>query len=300
MSAAEIVKSLGPGLIYIILGPVLGGLIAGVDRIITARMQGRVGPPVMQPFSDVFKLFEKRNLPVNPYHSYYPLCYLVFQIAGGVIFFCGDDILLAIFATVLANVFLIIGAYASHSPYSFIGAQRELLQMLAAEPALLLSALGLYMVTESFNVGEIIQRMESGSWMNTLWLLGVLFAFLFVFPIKLRKSPFDLSTSHHAHQELVKGVTTEFSGSTLALFEIAHWYETVFLLGVLFMFFARNIWIGIAAALALYFVEILCDNSFARFKYGKTLAAAWIVTAVAGIGNLAVLHIHHIVNLIKS
>ncbi|HZD43324.1 MAG TPA: NADH-quinone oxidoreductase subunit H, partial [Methanomicrobiales archaeon] len=46
-------------LLFVILAPFVGGLIAGADRILTARMQGRVGPPLLQPFYDVGKLFEK-------------------------------------------------------------------------------------------------------------------------------------------------------------------------------------------------------------------------------------------------
>ena len=42
--------------LYVLLAPLFGGLIAGIDRKITARMQGRKGPPVLQPFYDVFKL----------------------------------------------------------------------------------------------------------------------------------------------------------------------------------------------------------------------------------------------------
>ena len=38
---------------YIVLAPVVGGLLAGFDRKITARMQGRKGPSVLQPFYDV-------------------------------------------------------------------------------------------------------------------------------------------------------------------------------------------------------------------------------------------------------
>ena len=41
-------------LLVLFAAPVLGGLLSGIDRIITARMQGRVGPPLLQPFYDVF------------------------------------------------------------------------------------------------------------------------------------------------------------------------------------------------------------------------------------------------------
>jgi formate hydrogenlyase subunit 4 len=52
-------------------------------------------------------------------------------------------------------------------------------------------------------------------------------ALLVVLTVKLRKSPFDFSTSHHGHQELVKGLTMEYSGLQLAAIEVGEWLETV-------------------------------------------------------------------------
>ena len=63
---------------YIILAPLIGGLFAGIDRKLTARMQGRVGPPVLQPFYDVLKLFEKENITVNKVQDFYVLCFFLF------------------------------------------------------------------------------------------------------------------------------------------------------------------------------------------------------------------------------
>ncbi|MBW1775068.1 MAG: NADH-quinone oxidoreductase subunit H, partial [Deltaproteobacteria bacterium] len=140
---------------YILLAPLLGGLIMGVDRILTARMQSRYGPPVLQPFYDVFKLLGKQNLTVNRYHSYYLVCFLIFMVLSGSMFFAGDDLLMVIFAFIVADIFLVLGAYSTNSPYSSIGAERELLQMLSSEPMMLLSAVGFYMVTGSFDVSEI-------------------------------------------------------------------------------------------------------------------------------------------------
>ena len=56
---------------YIVLAPFIGGFLAGLDRIISARMQGRVGPPVLQPFYDVLKLFEKEKITVNKVQDFY-------------------------------------------------------------------------------------------------------------------------------------------------------------------------------------------------------------------------------------
>ena len=48
-------------LCYLVLAPFLGGLLDGCDRKISARMQGRIGPPLLQPFYDVQKLFNKQT-----------------------------------------------------------------------------------------------------------------------------------------------------------------------------------------------------------------------------------------------
>jgi len=272
--------------LYILLAPVIGGLIAGIDRKVTARMQGRVGPPLLQPFYDVAKLYEKENLVVTASQNFFVLSYLVFMAVAGALFFSGGDMLLVIFAFTLSHIFLVLGAYASYSPYSHIGAERELLQIVAYEPMIILTAVGMYMVTKSFFVSTIV----TSNIPIILYLPGVFIGYLIVLTIKLRKSPFDLSTSHHAHQELVKGVTTDFGGPNLGKIEIAHWYEYVFLLGVVWLFFAWNPLLAIVAIIIAYFIEILIDNTFARVKWQMMLRSAWIIAGTLGLVNLGVLY----------
>ena len=129
------------GIIYIIFAPILGGLIQGIDRKITAKMQGRMGPPILQPFYDVQKLFRKEVVVVNRAEKFFLIFYLIFMIFTGVIFFSGGDILLVTFAFTLTSIFLVIGAYSTNSPYSTIGAERELLQMMSYEPMFLLTSI---------------------------------------------------------------------------------------------------------------------------------------------------------------
>lgn len=59
---------------------------------------------------------------------------------------------------------------------------------------------------------------------------------LYILTFKLRKSPFDLSMSHHGHQEIVKGITTEYSGRDLAVIEVTHWYETIIAFTLIYLF----------------------------------------------------------------
>ena len=272
-------------LIYVVAAPVIGGILAGLDRRLTARMQARRGPPILQPFYDVLKLWQKENLVVRRSQNYYIFFFLLLAIFTGALFFAGLDLLLVIFALTLAAIFFVLGAYKASSPYSFVGAQRELILMMAYEPMVLITAIGMYMATKSFYVDDIAQHPQ----LLVLVLPGIFLGFLYTLEIKFRKSPFDLSSSHHAHQELVRGITTEFSGRTLAMIEIAHWYEHVFLLGWVYLFFASAPALGIVAALLIFVLIILADNVFARLKWQTALKSAWAVAAVLGFGNILVL-----------
>jgi ech hydrogenase subunit B len=272
-------------IIYLVAAPVVGCVLAGWDRRISARMQSRRGPPIFQPFYDVWKLWQKENVVVRRSQNYYIFFFLLLVIFTGGLFFGGADLLLVVFALTLAAIFFVLGAYKASSPYSFVGAERELIQMMAYEPMVLLAAIGMYMVTKSFKVHDIASYPD----LLVLTLPGVFIGFLYTLEIKFRKSPFDLSCSHHAHQELVRGITTEFSGRTLAMIEIAHWFENVFLLGWVYLFFGSIPWLGVVVALLVFLFIILVDNVFARLKWQTALKSAWLVALVLGFGNILVL-----------
>ena len=276
-------------LCYILLAPFLGGILEGFDRKISARMQGRVGPPIRQPFFDVIKLFKKQYIVVVHSVHFLLLSYLAFMILTGAMFFAGADLMLCFFILSTAATFLYFAAVITNSPYSTIGSQRELVQMMAYEPAVLLTAVGFYISTGSFNVRTIIQQEYS----LIMKMPGFFIAFVFIMTIKMRKSPFDTAASHHPHQELVKGITTDMGSKNLALFSITEWYENVFLMGVVALFIVnKNPWSYLAAVLvilAIYFLEILIDNTSARMKYELMLKMTWIVTLLTAGVNLLIL-----------
>lgn len=277
------------GILFIVIGPPIGCILAGIDRKIAARMQSRKGPPVLQPWYDVKKFLAKEQVTPNKVQDFYVMVFLLFTIATGVLFFTGQDLLLIIFTLTLSETFLVLAAYSSGSVYAQIGAQRELYVAMAYEPIILLMAICYYLETGSFSVSDIA---ESGS-MAFVPLLGVFLAFLFGLTMKLRKSPFDLSLSHHAHQDIVRGMATEFSGRTYASLEIAHWYESIMLLGMMALFFADGTWagavVGIIIALLAWILETWIDNGFARMKWQTALKSGWVVGLILGVGNVAVL-----------
>lgn len=286
---SDFLMPIAGGLLYLLLAPILGGLLSGCDRIISARMQRRKGPPLLQPFYDFLKLWGKQPIAVNKAEGFYILGFLLFVLLTGTIFFAQGDILLVVFTLTMASVCLIIAAYAVDSPYSQIGAERELVQTMAYEPMLLMVALGFYLASGSFSVGDIL----TGAHMNILRMPGIFFGLCFILLIKFRKSPFDISMSHEAHQELIGGLKTEISGRTLAVVEIAHWYENVFLFGLVLLFFASDTWwtwlLGLAICEIVFFAEILIDNCCARIKWERMLASTWLVGLMAGFLNIAFL-----------
>ncbi len=283
---------------YLVLAPFVGGFLAGLDRKISARMQGRFGPPVLQPFYDVSKLRQKEAITVNKVQDFYMGSFLFFIILTGAFFFAGGDLLLVIFTLTTASIFLIVAAYSSNSPYAQIGAERELLSMMAYEPMVLLTIIGFYIVCGTFNVSEIL----TADLPAIIYLPGLFIGFVFILTLKFRKSPFDLGMSHHAHQELVKGLTTEMSGKTLAWLEIAHWYENVFLLGIIYLFVAFSaVWsipIALVVCLLMYFFETFIDNNYARMKWQIAINSSWIVAITFGFVNICAIYLLQLFGII--
>ena len=267
-------------------GPLLGGVISGLDRILTARFQSRIGPPLLQPFYDVIKLLGKEKVVVNVWQAFCANAYLTAASIATALFFLRSDLLLILFIQAVGAVFLVVGAFSSTSPYSQAGAHRELLQMLCYEPLLILVSVGIYLQTGSF-------KIESVDAMSQPLLLKLPFLFVvlgFVLTIKLRKSPFDLSTSHHAHQELVKGLLTDYSGPFLALTEIAHWYETVLLLGFCSLFWTTNPMGALLLVGITYLGEIWIDNVSARMNWRWMLGYGWGLGMTLSLVNLVWLY----------
>ena len=273
-------------LLTLILAPVLGAFLQGVDRKLTARIQGRRGPPVLQPFYDIFKLLGKAPIVVNRIQAMYAYLHLAFMILALLLLVLGQDSLMFLFVFAFATLSLVLGGMCVRSPYSRIGSQREILLMVAYEPILILLTIGLYLANGSFLFGAV------GTNQPLLAQLPLLFvAFLVVVAIKLQKSPFDLATSHHAHQEIVKGLTLEYSGPYLAVIEIAHCYEVALLFGLVMLFWLSNLWIGLGLALASLLVMIVLDNAFARLTSLWTLRFMWTTALALALTNIVWLYL---------
>ncbi len=259
--------------IAVIITPLIGGLLRGIDRKLTAHMQGRIGPPVIQPFYDIIKLFGKGRLVAGKAQLVFAYAYLVLIVTSVVFFSLGQDLLMVLFIFFFGSLCLPLGALSVKSPYSQFGGHRELLQFLAYEPILLLAVIPVALKVGGFPVARVFQHGQP--LLPSLWLTFM--AVLVALVIVMRKSPFDISGSEHAHQELVRGVVTEYSGPYLALIELGHWYELVLLLAILGLFWVVGSlwWLSIIIALASWFIVLIVDNINARLNWSSMLGFAW-------------------------
>jgi ech hydrogenase subunit B len=262
----------------LVLAPLAVGLLLGVDRKLTARMQNRVGPPVLQPFYDLMKLMGKRRNLLNSGQVAFALGYLLFQFLALAVLAFGGDLLVVFFLSSAGSVFLVLGAFSARSPFSQMGAQRELLQVLAYEPVLFMVIIVMGFDQRTFMAGDFSNALLPP-------LLLALIALIPVLVIKLQKSPYDVAT---AHTELVSGPHIEYSGPYLAVVEFAHWLEISVMLGIMSLFwYDPTLWISLIGKIALilvaWFVVLLIDNVTARLvrrrmvsftlSFGLTLVA---------------------------
>jgi ech hydrogenase subunit B len=250
-------------ILLVIAVPLLVGLSIGADRKLTARIQNRIGPPIVQPFYDVIKLLGKSPMYINRLQVFFAGASLIFQTAAFILFVAGGDLLISFFISGTGSIFLVMGAFSTRSPYSHIGGQRELLTIFAYETVLFLVVLSIGLVSNTFLVKDI------GGGLYVLPL--VLASLVPVLIILADKSPYDIAT---AHQEIISGPYIEYSGPYLALLQVARWFQLAFIFGLftLFVWSPDPLLSGaikvIVAGLALV-AAIIIDNITARLTRGR-------------------------------
>jgi len=264
--------------ILILLAPVFGGLLYGFERVVRARMQNRKGPPVLQPFYDMYKLIDKRAFIIHPFHTILGIMHFItlWVVVGLIIM--GTNLLYIIFLHLLATLFIIIAGFSVKSVFSHIGSNRELLAVLAYEPIFIFIATGFYILNGSYEISVI---RDNSAQLSSLALLFI--AFLIVMPLKLKKSPFDAC---EAHQEIVGGVEIEYSGVYFEFLYMAKWLEYVFVYLLLFLFAGNSLVLGILLASLTFLLINLVDNSTARLSINQTVKITLGIGLVLSIINI--------------
>jgi ech hydrogenase subunit B len=265
-------------LVGTLLAPVGVGLLLGADRKVTAAMQLRIGPPFLQPLYDLTKLLGKTSPPTDRLMAGLLVAHLVLAAGAVAIVLAGGDLLVAVLVLGAAQVLFILAAASVESPYAQLGASRELVVLVATEPLLILVVIAYGVARGTFSAAAIAGGPTLVLGLPTL---GVTLAVLLA--ATLRKSPFDIASSHHGHQELVKGSTTEMAGRWLALSELGHWYEAAVVLALIVLAAGRLPIVALILLVATYGAVVVADNSLPRATWRMALAVAWGIGGAAAI-----------------
>jgi formate hydrogenlyase subunit 4 len=317
-----LVKILG-AIVIAFLGVVIGLFYKGIDRKLAARMQARVGPPIRQPFMDFFKLMIKENIvPQNAVSWIFngaPIMALVSSITILLYLPVGNippllsgygDIVLIIYLLTLPAIGMVVGGFASGSPYASVGAQREMVMLMSYELPLVTAviALGwkLSQVYPQLNIFSLSVINAHPIWglVGPLGFIGAILLFITlaaVTPGELSKVPFDVP---EAETELAGGILVEYSGRNLALFGLANAVKTIVMISLtvaLFFPYGISHLLALSGAFALIvdvlfflvkiflvmFVEVTFIRvAVARLKIDQVSFAYWIPVSIIGLLGL--------------
>lgn len=241
----------------------LSPLYEGVMRKLKAALHSRIGPPVLQPFTDTLKLLGKEDLRTVGSRAYAvtPALALASVLLLGTLVPMGGapplgfaaDIIGIVYVAGMAAVFLILTAFASGSPYAAVGGSREMMALLSVEPVVAVTLVVGAMKAGTLSAGGIAAWNATHGPTISMSLAG--FALFLAVQAQAGKLPFDIP---EADQELMGGPLIEQSGPRLALFRWALWarqFVFAMLLVELFVPWPRTgLWL---ADLALALVKTL-------------------------------------------
>lgn len=252
----------------------LGLALKGADRRVAARLQGRVGPPLAQPFFDLIKLgFKRTMVPETACGTVFlaaPLVGVVSMLVAVVLvpiagLYTPDprmgDLLVLLYLLAVPGVVLMVAGSASSSPYGSVGFSREMALMLAYEGPIVLVVAAVALRTGlaeghwvSFSLAEIVRHQQaSGANLFDPVLWPALAAFCFFYPANLGIVPFDIP---EAETEVLEGPLLEYSGPALALFKVMSALKAVVVLGLGIALFFPVAPTGILG-LVIWLVEML-------------------------------------------
>ena len=216
------------------LALVLSPLCEGIMRKVRAAIHSRIGPPITQPYWDLFKLLGKEDLrstggvvyaslPAFTLGSVLLLAALIPMGTAAPLAFAGDMIVV-LYVAAMSGVLVMLVGFASASPYASIGSSREMMMLLSVEPILAIALVVGAFKARTLALGGIVNWQVQNGPSISMAIGGV--AFFLALQALAGKLPFDIA---EADQEIMGGPLVEQSGPRLALFRWAMWTKQLVL-----------------------------------------------------------------------
>ena len=281
----------------LLVAPLFGGWIR---KYIRARFHSRQGPPVLQPFYDIFKLLGKEDLRSTPSAiiDFGPPAVLGAMLTAALLTPMGHpaplgeygDLIVFVHMITIAVVATILVGLATPSPFAAVGSAREIMMHLVVEPTLIIALVTVAVKARSVMLGDMADHVLMFGWTPSI-VISVL-ALLASLQAQMGKLPFDIA---EADQEIMGGPFVEISGPPLALF---HWAQfakqmvyTSLLVAVFFPWglqfeFPLNLLIHLAKVFVVFVISGLIDVLSPRIRIEQAMFYFVIVIAmaIAGLG----------------
>lgn len=285
-------------------------LLAGIDRKVLARMQRRIGPPLLQPLYDCLKLLGKETIVPSAAHG--TVCKLApavsvasltvlalfipvfgFQALSG-----SADLIVILYLLTIPGVALVIAGFASGSPFAGIGGSREIVTMISYELPFIMVLLAVARTTGGsglcFDLQKIVAwQAENGSLLGHVTMLPAAAAMLLIIPAEAGLHPFDVA---EAETEICEGVLAEYSGVPLALFKMGTAMKMLLMSGLFIALFLGGLGTGrlgwdiviyILLAVAVTLVSMTLPHAVcARLKIEKLFRFFWTWVAAFALLSL--------------
>ncbi len=281
-----------------------------VERKFIAKIQLRVGPQyagkfegILQNFADLFKLLFKEMLIPNDVDKavFIAIPLALMFIAGSLLAllplgpstFIADPPIGAILVFAIISftpLVVMLAGWASNSKYSLLGSLRALHQMVAYEIPMILSVVGVVVLSGSLDLVKIVYA-QSNLWFILFQPLGAIVFFICVLA-ELERIPFDLP---EADSELVAGWQTEYGGMNFGIFQLATYIKFYVLAGIFTTFFLGG-WFGpgvlppevwfIAKTFVVMLVMMLPRAILPRVRLDVLLRGGWTKLMLLAFLNL--------------
>ncbi|MEA5032772.1 MAG: complex I subunit 1 family protein [Sphaerochaeta sp.] len=274
-----------------------GLLLGGTMARVRAKVQGRIGQPVWQPYIDILKNNFKRT---GIYHGVMFYLGPVFRLAGGLgtylfipavygslvfsNFSFSGDLLLVMYFIFFGQLGMALGAGQSGHPYSPLGVSRGLAQMTAFEVPFALSVIAIASQYQTLSITEIVAAQQGGilNWVaftNPLAMVAGMISFLGM----SMGNPFSVVI---APQEIPIGPPTEMQSSFLGMLQtnraIFNGAKLVLFMNLYFGG-ATNIGAMVIKTFLIYLYTVIVDASFPRFRTDQSIRFFLGIPALIGI-----------------
>jgi len=224
------IKTILAGLANVCAVLLVAPLFQGILRKVTAFIQSRKGPPILQPYYDLLKLLGKEDLEsgaspgMQRLAAYLSLATVLSVACTVPMGFSAPlnakgDIILLIYLLTLSGICTLLAGLAAGSTYSLVGISRQMMTMIALEPLFAVAVIIGAIHTRSFRLDTVLNGsvyMNTGFPWSGVIMLGVM---LLSFQAFVERMPFDIS---EAETEIMEGPLMEYSGPKLAMFKYAY------------------------------------------------------------------------------